>query len=116
MYKGEEFKYWMQNKCKLSIASVDKYYRAILTNSRALEKYCEKLKDIYNSFQYVEGKDEPPIFNFDLSFINLGKITIKMDFFDEYRNTFFTYMKIFFSITTVYAVLNELKHVIGGGD
>lgn len=76
----------------------------------------EQLKDIYNSFQYVEGKDEPPVFNFDLSFINLGKITIKMDFFDEYRNTFFTYMKIFFSITTVYAVLNELKHVIGGGD
>ena len=48
MYKGEEFKYWMQNKCKLSIASVDKYYSAILTNSRNLEKYCEKLKDIYN--------------------------------------------------------------------
>ena len=48
MYKGEEFKYWMQNKCKLSIASVDKYYRAILTNSRDLEKYYEKLKDIYN--------------------------------------------------------------------
>ena len=48
MYKDEEFKYWMKNKCKLSIASVDKYYRAILTNSRDLERYSKKIKNIYN--------------------------------------------------------------------
>ena len=48
MYKDEEFKYWMQNKCKLSSTSVDKYYRAILTNSKDLGNYSKKLKDIYN--------------------------------------------------------------------
>lgn len=76
----------------------------------------QQLIDIYNSFQYVEGKDEPPVFDFDLGFIGLGNVTIKMDFFNEYRQTFFDYMKIFFSITTVFAVLTELKDVIGGGD
>lgn len=75
----------------------------------------EQLGNIYNSFQYIDGIDTPPVFKFDMSFIGGGVYNINLNF-DSYRSIYFGYIKIFFALYTVFAVLNEVKNIIGGGD
>lgn len=74
----------------------------------------EQLGKIYNSFQYIDGVDKPPKFNFDMSFMGLGTYTFDLNF-DNYRDTFFGYLKILISIYTVLSVLNEVKNIVDGG-
>ncbi len=74
----------------------------------------EQLGNIYDSFQYIDGVDTPPIFEFNLGFMGAGKYTINFNFFDNYRQIFFNFIKIFFSIYTVLSIVDEVKKMVGG--
>lgn len=74
----------------------------------------EQIGKIYNSFQYIDGVDKPPKFNFNMSFLGLGNYMFELNF-DNYRDTFFGYLKIIFSLYTVFSVLNEIKNIVNGG-
>lgn len=76
-----------------------------------------QLKNILDSFQYVEENDFPPQFNVDLTSIGIpyNGIVVDFSFYAQYRDIIFFWIKVIFSVKTLIKILNIVKNMFGGG-